>query len=351
MGPLDLLAPEPAPRWGRPPERNAYVELHNLIAAAASTAEFGPEDRERIAERHGVDLGRRFLDERAALYERLLDDRLANGDLDDADRAALGHVARTLALSAADLRPAHRRAFGAAVEGAIADDCLDVEERLLLYKLQHTLGLDPRLADGAYDVLARERLLATVARALCDGQLSPDEAERIEGIRRDLSVEVPEGVAAMLARAAARWEVRHGSLPTVDVGVRLRDGEVGHYAVQDARWRTVDGGRLEAASPRHHEAVRSGRTERLRVPETVLFGRTDVGRAVVTDRRLVLVPEGGAPSEYGFASLVQTLRFENGTVVRTRGRRQVFIDTGEDNEVFYTVLYRAARLDERAAPD
>ena len=349
MGPFDLLRPEPAPRFGHPPARNAYVELHNLIAAAASIQDFGVDDLLRISRRHDVDLRTTFYPERLALYQGLLDDRLANGDLDADDRAVLAHVARALHLSAADLRPAHERAFGKAVTEAISDDCLSVEERLLLYKLQHLLGLDPRLADGAYEVMARERLLLTVARTLCDGELSPEEAAEVEHVRAELDVEMPERVAAMLGEAAARWEVRHGEMPTVSVGIRLEPGETGHYVARDARWQNVNSARLGQVVPK--ERLRTGQTDGLRVPQAALFARTDVGQAIVTSRRLVLVPAQGLTDEYPYRSLVQTLRFANGTVIRTKGDRRVYIDAGNDHRPFYTVLYRAMRPSRDLPPD
>ena len=346
MGPFDLLRPEPAPRFGKPPDRNAFVELHNLIAAAETVDDFGPDDLDRISRRHGVDLAHAFLDERAVLYQRLLDDRLANGDLDAEDRRVLAHVARTLALTPANLRPAHERAFGNAVSEAVSDDCLDVEERLLLYKLQHLLGLDPRLADGAYDVLAREKLLVTVARVLCDGELSPAEEVEVERVRRGLSLDIPAPVATLLRNARVRWDTRHGELPVVDPGVRLKTGETAHYTRPDACWRSVDSAQLRAASARHREALRTGKTERLQVPPTTLYGRSEAGRVVVTDRRLLLLRGGAAPDEYPHRTIVQTLRFENGTVVRTRSDRRLFIDVGEDHRsTFYTVLYRAVHGD------
>lgn len=341
MGPLDLLAPEPAPRWGRPPERNAYVELHNLVAAAASVAEFGPADLRRISERHGVDLRQRFLAERTALYERLLDDALAGGRLGADGRAELAHVARTLALSADEVRPVHRRAFGLVVTAAVEDDRLTDEERVLLLTLQHAFGLDPTLADGAYDVLARERLVLAVARALADGECSPEEAEQVDGVCRDLSVEVPEAVRERLRAAAERWEADHAEMPTAPVGIRLLPGEVGHYAVRRACWRTVNGSVLERVLGPYRERVRRGQTETLRVPEVALGGRTDVGQVVLTSKRLVLLPQQGLPDDYALVSLLQTLRFSNGVVIRTRGDRRVFLDLGDEGDALYALLYRA----------
>jgi RNase P/RNase MRP subunit p29 len=129
-------------------------------------------------------------------------------------------------------------------------------------------------------------------------------------------------------------------MPTADVGLRLRPGEVAHVAVR-ARWRRADPDALRRASPGHREGVQTGRTERLRVPEAVLLGRLGAGRIVLTSRRLVLLDDHQGEKEVALDSLVQTLRFQNGTAVRTRGDRWTFLDPDGDNETFYTVLYRA----------
>ncbi|WP_412060925.1 hypothetical protein [Rubrivirga sp. IMCC45206] len=337
MDPLDLLTPDPPGRFGKAPEWNAYVELHNVVAAAASAVEFGPSDRVRISERHGVDLSRAFADERRGLYQTVLDHRLRDGDLSGPDRHLLGHLARTLALSAADLRPVHERAFGVAVTQAIADDCLSVDERLLLFKLQHLLGLDPRVAEGAYDILARERLLRVVAAALCDGELSPEEDAEIERVRQALSLEPPAGFEAMLEQARIRYQTRRGRLPEVEAPVPLPARETARMTAP-IRWSGVDGPALRTAiGPK---ALQSGRTSGKTVPDRVFKGRQAVGDVILTDRRILLRAGAQAPREIRLSTLAQILRFRNGTVVRTKVDRYVYLDPGDRNEAFYAVLHR-----------
>ena len=343
MGPLDLLAPEPDPLLGGPPPRNAYVELHNPIAAAERPSEFGPADRDRISERWGVDLASSFLAERIALYQAVLDDRLADGDLDGDDRDVVAHVAHTLGLSAADLRPAHERAFGVAVEAAVADNALSDSERGLLYTLQHTLGFDPDVAGGAYDVFARRRLLTVVARALADGEVTPAEADEIDRACEALSVTVPEDLARRLADAAARWQARNGALPEVRVGIALEPGEVGHVWSTGATWQTVDGVRLRAASDDHRAALLSGRAAGLRVPDTALEGAAEAGEVVLTSRRLLLRPAQGEPTGVPLGRLADALGFENGVVVRTTGNRRTVLRLAGDAGAFHTLLLRLLR--------
>ena len=338
LDPLDLLTPAPAGRFATPPERNAYVELHNLIAAAESVDEFSPSDRGRISRRHGVDLTRAFRDERAAVYRAVLDHRLGDGDLDAEDRRVLGHIARTLALSAEDLRAAHERAFGKTAVAAVEDDGLSSEERLLLYKLQHVLGLDPDLADGAYGVIARERLLRVVARVLCDGELSADEEAEVRDTQRALGIAMPPDIEAMLSTARARWRVRRGVLGDVSVPVPTADGEAGRLVVEGS-WCFVSELRLRHAVG--EDTLHAGRTSGLAVPRRALRGRNRAGQIVLTTRRLVLAPDDSAvPDAYRLDTIAQLLRFRDGTIVRTQSEQRLALDPGDDNDVFYSVLYR-----------
>ena len=340
MGPLDLLTPEPTPLFGGPPLRNAYVELHNLIAAAERPNEFGPVDRDRISERWGVDLASSFLAERLALYQALLGDALATGDLTGAERGLLAHVADTLALAPADLRPAHERAFGQAVEAAVADDVLSDDERGLLYTLQHTLGFDPDVASGAYDVFARRRLLAVAARALADGEVSPAEADEVDRACEALGVEVPEDLAARLAEASARWGARHGGAPEIRVGLPLRSGERSYFMGTNVTWQGVDGVALwDALSERGGlHRLRTGGVAALPVPRTALVGDARRGHVVLTNQRLFTRPARGEPDEYPLEDVVRVLRFANGAFVETRNGVRVLFDLGADTEEAVALL-------------
>jgi len=348
MLPLDLLEPEPAGRFSGEPERNAFVELHNAIVAAGSVRDVGPSDRVRISRQRGVDLARAFRPERQALYQRALQACLANGDLDADDRRLLDHLARTLALTAADLRSAHQRAFGTIALDAIADSTLSTDERLLLFKLQHVLGLDPRLADGAYSVLAREHLVRLLAERLVDGGLSPDDEAEVLAVARRLSLDLTDDLRTVLERSRARWQVHNGPLVTVDVPVTLPAGEAGRAAVP-GHWSAVDGPRFERAVGA--DILAAGRTGGLRMPRAALRGGLRQVRIVLTDRRILLRPARGIPEEVPLKRVVQILRFRDGTVVRTAADRYVFLDPGADNDAFYAVLHRTLFRDRRAAPD
>lgn len=345
MEPLDLL-----PYWDDaaldavlPPRkgRAAYIELHNLIAAAAGSQEYGPDDLVRIGRRHGVDLREAFQTERLAIYAAHLHHALACGAFGEAEGAALAHLARTLHLDATVLRLLHEEAFGRTVSETVSDDGLSVEERLLLYTLQHTLGLDPAEADSAYEAAARERLLVTVARVLCDGELSPAEGKTIAALERALDVRVPGRVAALLDEAAHRWHVLNGPLPRVDVLARLLPGEVGHFSTIGV-WREVNYARLRGLLRDHREKLHRGQTADLDVPEGAFLGRKwHEGRIEVTSRRIVLLRDGHKPVAHGLASLAGVELYLNGVRVSVKGARSLFLNAGRDNGALHATLWRA----------
>ncbi|GAB5536241.1 MAG: hypothetical protein Rubg2KO_24900 [Rubricoccaceae bacterium] len=337
---LELLDYEPTPLFGSEPDVNAYVELHNLIAAAESIEHFSRDDLDRISRQRDVDLKVAFINRRVRLYQDILDGLLVDGDLDSKDRKTLSHIAHTLALTPSLLRDAHERAFGNAVTSSISDDCLDLEERLLLYKLQHMLGLDPAIADKAYGFLARERLLKTVARVLCDGKLSPDEAQEVETVRTDLSLELPERIQQMLDRAADRWAVQNPQLEPVHVHDALKEGEIAYYTSDGITWTDVvihDVRRiLEMVEEDEREKGRG--TRHVRMPDAALDGDRQRGRLTITSHRLILLATGRGQQSVNLRSLDEVRLFANGVTARTGGGWHVFFDLGSKSQRVHWVL-------------
>ena len=342
MGPrsapaLDLLAPLPPDRWGSEPDANAFVELHNLVAAAEHASDIGPADTARIARERGVDLTTAFRDERVGLYVRLFRDAEARTGLVPDALRRLGHLARTLALDPADVRAVHTAAFGWAVEAALADDCLTVEERLHLHALQQALGLDAAGAAQTVEAAARRHLLATVARVLCDGRLSPDEAADVARAVAALGVAVPAEVAAMLNRAASAWEAAR-PLPAVATALRLSDGERA-YADLAARWAVK---RSDALAKALAGAVSDAPLDAMPFPWKTFLSPVRTGRIVLTDARLVLLDDARATGTVPVAAIDRIAAFADAVVLRVQGDgRRILIDPGTETGPFARTLRRA----------
>lgn len=329
MGPLDLLPEADGPL-------GAFVELHNLIAAAETAADFGPADRDRIARERGVDLRTAFRDERVGVYARLFDG--ARGAFTPEAIRTLGAVARTLALSPADVCTLHAHAFGEAVEAALADDCLTVEERLHLHALQQTLGLDDATGAALVDGRARQHLFKAVARALCDGRLSPDEAAEVARATEALGVAIPAEIAAMLAAAAERWEREAAPMPDIGTDLRLVDGET-VYALVAAAWTHKRADALEHAFA---GGVSESATERLAFPWSRFMVPLTSGRVALTSARLLLLDDDRQTTRIALTDIVQALAFADALIVRVHNdSRRVVLRLGAETPRFAELLGRA----------
>ncbi len=342
MEPFDLLPyEEPERRWfgSERSKRDAYVELHNLIAAAVHRREFGPAHVARIEREHDVDFRRDFAEERQTLYARYLRHSVADGALTPEERATLEHLAATLHLTPAALAPIHREVFGDTVSGALTDDCLDVGERLLLYTMQQALGLEPAAVREIYEKEARTRLMQQIAHALCDGKLSDVEETEILRVAAALEIAIPEHVRALLDRAAARWALQHGDLPIVDLGLRMLPEEVGHFS-DHAEWFEVNYAQFRDLASEHREAVHRHQTDDIRIPRKALE-RVDEGAVYVTSKRLVLVGGQRNPEEIRFTALLGCERYRNGTRVLQRDARSLLVQVHAEAEAFHIALTRA----------
>ncbi len=343
MLPFDLLDYEKPQRLDRvlgvEPKWNAWVEIHNLLSSAESIHDCGPSETLRICRKHGVKLKAAFLDERRHYYTAYLDHCLDKGDLNEGNRQLLAHLARTLFLSSLDLQPVHERAFGRTVSNVLSDDCVTFEERLLLYKLQHTLGLDPQRAEGTYEQMAREKLLSAVARALCDGMLSPEEEGSIRSLQKEFEVVIPGDVGDLLKSAKEAWNVLNGPLPKVDVGVELLPGEIGHF-VASGKWKRLNYARLRVLLGSQRARFNMGETERLRIPVKALFGRQKEGQIAVVSKRLLLITRKLDLIAYEIGSLRAVERYVNGLRVGLPDDQSLFVDVGRSNVALHSILDR-----------
>ncbi len=338
MGPLDLLPEAEGPL-------GAFVELHNLIAAAESPADFSAADRDRIARERGVDLKTAFRDERLGVYAVLFGD--AREALTPETVRALGAVARTLALDPADVQTVHARAFGDATEAALGDGRLTPEERLTLHAFHQTLGLDDATGAAVLDVTARQHLTETVARVLTDGRLSPAEAAEVAAAAEALGGAVPADVAAMLDHAGSAWSDA-APLPTIVTGVPLSDHELA-YADVAARW-------VSARPDALKHAIGSGIWDLpladISFPWAPVVSHVRTGRLVVTDYRLIVFDEALPLRTIPLATIAEVAVFADALVLRlTNDSLRLLIGTGNEAEPFACVLRSAIRARPDRQPD
>lgn len=342
MLPFDLLEYEDVDGinkvLGVEPDWNAWVELHNVIVSAETIHDFGPHDARRIGREHGLDFGDAFFDERVGLYSSFLDHCLDRGDLTDSDRATLAHLATSLLLTTADARPYHERAFGRAVSNVLSDDCVTIEERLLLYKLQHVLDIHPDDADVEYEEAARRKLLTIIAKAMCDGHLSPQELAHIRQKRDEFGIEIPPKMLQLLTDAVGAWNIMHGELTETPVRIKLQTGEVGHFSAKGV-WGNMNYAQLRVELSSYRRELSDGETFKLRIPSESIEGRRKKCQIVVTNKRLILAQSSRKRDLY-LKQLAGVEQYQNGLRLVVKDRRSIYLDAGRRNLPLFALLER-----------
>lgn len=343
MLPFDLL---PYEESGRVPSalkghvsRNAWVELHNLIVAAESRFDYGPAHTRRIGREHGVDFRDAFLGDRLGLYATYLDYCIDNTGLTDTNRAELAHLARSLLLAPYELQPVHERAFGRTVSNVLSDDCVTMEERLLLYKLQHVLGVDPVEADIEYEDAARRKLLVSIAHALCDGMLSPDEEQEILLKQKEFGVSIPQEVNNLLTEAKHAWMLVHAEMPSVKTNILLKEGEMAHIVVTGV-WNALNYAQLRVHLSDYRDEISSGQTAALTIPQAALPGRERPGTFILTNMRFVIQRPKKTSYTYSLRQIDAVESYANGLRLGIDGGRSLYVHTERKNDLLLATFRR-----------
>lgn len=208
--------------------------------------------------------------------ERFLD-VLGAGDLSGADRERALREAITKAGAAGERSgEAERRALYAEAVRRLADDGrASADDRRLLEHIRRLFDLDPSAARRIGERELRRRYL----EALADHELTHDEERFLHELERLLDVgnDVLANEREFAGRLRELREIRAGSLPEVEPGVKLRDGERCHFRDRGRILRRATLRRFQRDGIRYRE-----RGFRVRHEGTLL----------VTSERILLVHRG-----------------------------------------------------------
>lgn len=335
---LDLLPLAPRGLFGRRPECNAFVELHNGLVAAWPSADFGPDDRERIGRDFGLDLRHTFAAERADLYRTFLERVVSRSpDLSDASLLrALAHVEATLAVRPDALARIHADAFGTAAREALADAHLAPDESAALESLREALGVNERRAAVLLREVCLETVQAAIGHALADGVLSPDERADVRRIADGLGVTLSDETRAVLDDADRRDAIQTKPMPRTHVPLPHRfRGERGHADAEVTWWATSSRDVQTAAN-------RAGPAGALGWAHLPRGWRNDThqGTVVLTSLRVVLCTHPGEESWLLDDGLTVTAFADGFALVHPHTKKAVAVRTADR---------RLADLVERAA--
>jgi len=234
-----------------------------------------------------------------AAWSKALERFVGDDELQPDEVSYLEGLARRLSLSATEVESAISRIihprFQKSVAEVLADGKVDDAERARLREIGDRLRLPTEVQLRLYVEQAGPMLQATVDQAIADRRLSPEESAAITKMAEDLGIEVkmsPE-TQTVLARFSRLWELENGILPVVDAGINLAAKEVCHLTCQvewhELRTRTT---RIDYAGPT--ASIRIMRGVRFRVGSIVPRRVTkdeltpiDAGTLYITSKRLL----------------------------------------------------------------
>lgn len=137
---------------GGPTKRGAIQEIEGLLCDAERVCDVGVERVQEVAERHGVDLGKRLLTPRTHLYRRFVEYCLLDNHISEEESRDIAHLRDLLCLDDSCASRVHdevsRQVYGSAIDQVLEDQQLDPDEEEFLGQLRGQLDLPDEVANA-----------------------------------------------------------------------------------------------------------------------------------------------------------------------------------------------------------
>lgn len=217
-----------------------------------------------------------------------------------------------------------------------------------LFAFGDQIGLARSSCEKIVEGSARSILDTKIGAILADGMISDDEEQSLVSLFTDLRVlsSIDDQRMAELQTAKMRWQVRFGTLPTIDPPILMQRGEVCHYAciaeAFETRERTVSQ-RYSGVSLRvpimKGVSFRTGNFQVDREKQEYMhsFGH---GTFCITSKRLIF--SGSAKGiTIPYSKIVDATAYSDGLQVhRATGKPTTFV-YGSDHPLLLDVFNRA----------
>jgi hypothetical protein len=170
------------------PKLNAFIELNNALATAATPQDVTLDFVQTLNENHDTDLHRKFRKELEELYRNFLTFCLKDRTFTEDEVAALWHLKSLFGFDDEDHERISREValatYESDLEGALSDSRLSDEERSRLEQLSAYLVIPEDLRKASYDKITKDFLQNKVAEFTSDRELSTQEDAELHAISR-----------------------------------------------------------------------------------------------------------------------------------------------------------------------
>lgn len=324
--------------FNRRPKENAFIEVHNLIAAML-IYQVSYEAVSDILSSYGTnreDGKSRLLN----IYAEVLAFLVRDKDLSNDEVEQLEHLQTILGLSAEEVAqikiavvyPYYERA----VKIALLDKKLSEEESASLDKLAQQLRISEQTASAIYQKQAQAIYQQSINQALADHQLSPDEERELEELARNLHAVVSTDYQTQQALERFRWlwQIAQGQLPQLSVPIHLQRNEycaafvqTNHYEMRTVT-KAVRYSGYSASTSIMGIRFRSGTVRSQRITQNVQH-HLDSGTLYFTSKRL-LMNGRQKTAQYPLSKIIGASFYADGMIVeRDSGKDQIFLFNGD----------------------
>lgn len=349
---------EPTSFWskirGHKPERNAVIEINNLLSAKP-VLEVRPEDIQVILEEYKLNLFTDFDDgSLRELYKTYLRYCFDDNHLDENEIIRLKHLKRLLGLSDKAVEIANHQVcqevYERELEVALEDHRLDEKEIKFLKQLQTRLHLPQELADTIYQNKAQSIIINFIKGAIADERLSPDEETELQALIDNLDVEpqLDEATQADLAKYRLLWQVENGAVPVMHVPLKLKQDE--HcYFLADAAWYTDKNPAKKREEKTFHLKTKLIKGNYWKTEEDESVNLTNSrwklvteGKVYITNERMIL-RDRNSEETLPLADISNYYNYTNGIYIDKNSRKNLFIHLPNNRDVFSIILGRGLR--------
>ena len=335
--------------FGRPIKKNAVIEITNLLAENPIKAVSLPQVAD-ILKRYDLGFGE-VMDSLLAIYRRVLAHVAADRELSANDRADLTHLQMILNLP--DDGVVHRREevlgdlYANSLAGALADGSISPEERTRLDGIAASFQLPAKKIEEVYRAQVLKLLQWQFNEILKDQRVTDAEEAHLREMAANFGVTMTHGseTQRLYDRCRLLARIEAGQLPAINAAITLQRGETCHASL-DCTHNEI---RKQTTSYRYSGPTASvkiigpirwrfGQVSLNRVSRDVMT-QLDSGTLYVTNKRLLF---DGAQNSKSIAlkKIIRFTVFSDGIKIeKDTGKDQYFIGSG-DSEVLGAVLER-----------
>jgi len=214
---------------------DAFIELQSFINQNG-LGKISKDFIDRLNKKYGLNVVKVFSEELFELYTNYFTRCLSDKSLSEEKMNAIELVKDVLMIDkekANKMEDEIRRyIFQKQVDEIIADGKLDKDDRESLDKLANDLKLKKDVGTNLYVSSAKLMLEKKLSEIISDNKVSPDEEKELHELAQNLGItlKIEEELRIQLDKYRLFWKIENGEIPTINVDINLQPKEKCYFS-------------------------------------------------------------------------------------------------------------------------